>query len=421
MPPLYRKIARRLVPLLMLLYFVAFLDRVNISFAALTMNRDIGISASLFGVAAGVFFFGYFLFEVPSNLALVRVGARRWIALIMFVWGVVSISTALVHGPVEYIVLRFLLGAAEAGFFPGIILYLTFWLPPAVRSSIISLFVAAIPLSNLVGAPISARILLMNNLLGIRDWQWLFVIEGAPAVLLSLFVLALLPSRPEEVHWLSPEEKLQIARDLREAEPPHAAASHSLLQMFSAQPAIYGWSFVYFCLTLGIYGLGFWIPTVLASHGMTLRQLSWAAALPYLVAIIGAVWWNRRSDRLGERRLHLAGAYLAAGAGFLLAAFAPNAAVAIAGFSLAAAGVIAAMPVFWSASTLALAGPLIASHIAVINSIGNLGGFVGPALMGWLRQLTSHYVAGLTCIAAWLLIGALSAWILCKPTTAGQQ
>ncbi len=414
MTPLYRRIALRLIPLLMLLYFVAFLDRVNISFAALTMNRDIGISASLFGVAAGMFFFGYFLFEVPSNLILVRVGARRWIAAIMFVWGVVSVSTALVHGPVEYIALRFLLGAAEAGFFPGIILYLTFWLPPAVRSSIIAVFVAAIPLSNLIGAPISAHILLMNNQLGIKGWQWLFLLEGAPAVVISLFVPALLPSRPEEVHWLSAEEKQQIARDLREAEPPHAAASHSFLQMFAAQPAIYAWSFIYFCLTIGIYGLGFWIPTVLVSHGMTLRQLSWAAALPYLVAILGALWWNRRSDRLGERRLHLAGAYVAATAGFLLAALAPNAAVAITGFSVAAAGVIAAMPVFWSASTLELAGPLLAAHIAVINSLGNLGGFVGPALMGWLHQTTHSYLAGLIALALALLLGALTSARLCK-------
>jgi ACS family tartrate transporter-like MFS transporter len=414
MPPLYRRIALRLVPLLMLLYFVAFLDRVNISFAALTMNRDIGISASLFGVAAGMFFFGYFLFELPSNLILVRFGARRWIACIMFVWGIVSIATALVHGPVAYIALRFLLGAAEAGFFPGIILYLTFWLPPSVRSSVLSVFVAAIPLSNLFGAPISAHILLMNNQLGIKGWQWLFLLEGAPAVLISLFVPAFLPSRPDEVPWLSAEEKQQIARDLAEAEPQHPAQAHSILDLFTAQPAVYAWSFVYFCLTIGIYGLGFWLPTVLVSHGMTLRQLSWAAALPYLVAVLGALWWSRRSDRRRERRLHLAGAYIAATAGFLLAAFAPSAAIAIAGFSIAAAGVIAAMPVFWSASTLELAGPLIASHIAVINSLGNLGGFVGPALMGWLHQATHSYLAGLITIAAVLIIGALTAARLCK-------
>ncbi len=418
MQPLYRKITRRLVPLLMLLYLVAFLDRVNISFAALTMNRDIGIGPGLFGVAAGMFFFGYFLFEVPSNLILVRVGARRWIAVIMCAWGIISVATIFVHGPVDYIALRFLLGAAEAGFFPGIILYLTFWLPPSVRSSVMAIFVAAIPLSNLIGAPISAHILQMNNILGIRDWQWLFILEGSPAVLLSVLVLFLLPSRPADVSWLSADEKAQLARDLAEAEPPHAGHKHSLLEMFSAQPAIYAWSFVYFCLTIGIYGLGFWIPTVLASHGMTIKQLSWAAALPYLVAIIGAIWWSRRSDRLNERRFHLTACYASAAFGFVLAAFAPNAWIAIVGFSLAATGVIAAMPVFWSASTLALAGPLIAAHIAVINSLGNLGGFVGPALMGWLRQRTHHHVAGLACLAAWLLIGAWSGWVLTKDSTA---
>jgi len=415
MQPLYRKISRRLVPFLVLLYLVAFLDRVNIGFAALTMNRDLGIDASLFGLAAGMFFVGYFFFEVPSNLMLLRVGARRWIMLLMIVWGMVSVATAFVLGPTLYIVLRFLLGSAEAGFYPGIILYLTFWLPPAVRSRVMALFVTAIPLSNIVGSPISAQILLLDHIAGLKGWQWLFLVEGAPAILLGFCVLFLLPDQPNDVSWLSADEKQTLAHDLRAGAPAHAAKSHSLLDAFTAEPIVYGWSFAYFCLMLGLYGLGFWIPTVLASRGIALAHLGWAAALPYLAAVVGMILWSGNSDRRRERRMHLTASYLSAAAGFLLAAFAPNAPVAVVGFAIAAIGVLSAMPVFWSASTLSLAGPMVAAHIAVINSIGNLGGFVGPVVMGWLRQATHSYLAGLAVIALCLCLGAFSTFRLCRP------
>ncbi|HUX45138.1 MAG TPA: MFS transporter [Terracidiphilus sp.] len=415
MHPLYRKITRRIVPFLMVLYLVAFLDRVNISFAALTMNRDLGIGPDLFGLAAGMFFLGYFLLQLPSNLALLRVGARRWILILMVAWGIVSVATAFVHGPTSYILLRFLLGAAEAGFYPGVILYLTFWLPPSVRSSVMAMFVTAIPLSNLIGSPISAQILLLHHLLGLKGWQWLFLLEGTPAILLGLLVYFVLPNGPEEVHWLSAGEKQTLARDLAEAAPAHPVKKHSLLDIFTAQPQVYGWSLAYFLLMLGLYGLGFWIPTVLRSHGMSLRSLGWAAALPYLAAILGMILWSASSDHHRERRWHLAIAYLAAAAGFLLAALAPNDATAIAGFALAAVGVLSAMPVFWSASTVELAGPLVAAHIAVINSIGNLGGFAGPVLMGSLRKSTHSYLAGLATIAACLVLGAVAALLTSRP------
>jgi MFS transporter, ACS family, tartrate transporter len=259
MQPLYRKISLRLVPFLILLYLVAFLDRVNISFAALTMNRDLRIDERLFGVAAGVFFLGYFFFEVPSNLMLLRVGARRWIMALMIAWGIVSVATAFVPGPRLYIVLRFLLGSAEAGFYPGVILYLTFWLPPALRSSIMAMFVTAIPLSNIIGAPLSAQILLLNHFAGLKGWQWLFVLEGSPAILLGLLVFFLLPDRPELVHWLSREEKRALARDLHVAPSTHPKG-HWLLGALAAQPVVYGWSLAYFCLMLGLYGLGSGFP-----------------------------------------------------------------------------------------------------------------------------------------------------------------
>jgi ACS family tartrate transporter-like MFS transporter len=414
--PTYRKIAARLLPFLAILYLVAFLDRVNISFAALTMNRDLGISDSLFGLAAGMFFLGYFLFEVPSNLILERIGARRWIMILMIVWGFISVATAFVHGSHAYILLRFLLGLAESGFFPGVILYLTLWFPATVRSSIMALFAAAIPLSNLIGAPISAQILALGDFGGLRSWQWLFILEGSPAILLGIAVFFLLPDKPEEVHWLTAEEKREIRREL-DAEAPPAGHKHSFLRSFLARPAIYAWSLAYFTLAIGLYGLGFWIPKVLVSHGMTLKGTGWATAAPYLVAIVGMVLWTRRSDRLKERRLHLTFAYLTAGAGFAIAGLAPTALIAIAGFSLAAVGVLASMPLFWSTCTLRLAGPMVAAYIALINAIGNLGGFVGPVVMGWLRDTTHSYLAGLCAMGLCLACGAVIVASLAKPAS----
>jgi sugar phosphate permease len=278
-----------------------------------------------------------------------------------------------------------------------------------------ALFVTAIPLSNILGSPLSAQILLLDHAGGLKGWQWLFILEGAPAIVLGFFVLFLLPDKPADVAWLSAEEKQTLARELAVSAP--ASKAHSLFDAFSAQPIVYGWSLAYFCLMLGLYGLGFWIPTVLASRGIALAHLGWAATLPYLAAIVGMILWSRSSDRRRERRIHLTASYLSAAAGFVLAAFAPNASIAILGFAVAAVGVLSAIPVFWSASTLSLAGPMVAAHIAVINSIGNLGGFVGPVAMGWLRETTHSYLGGLVGIALCLAVGAGTVSQLCKPST----
>jgi ACS family tartrate transporter-like MFS transporter len=362
-----------------------------------------------------MFFLGYFIFEVPGNIMLLRMGARRWIMILMVAWGIVSVANAFVPGPALYIVLRFLLGSAEAAFYPGVILYLTFWLPPSVRSSVMALFVTAIPLSNLIGAPISAQIMLMDQMGGLKGWQWLFLLQGMPAILLGILVYFVLPDKPEHVKWLSAEEKQTLENDLTAAAPPVAGRPHSLFGALTGQTVVYGWSFAYFCLMIGLYGLSFWIPKVLVSHGMSLKSLTWAAALPYLAATFAMVFWSRSSDRHKERRFHLTAAFLAAAAGFLLAAFAPNAGVAIAGFSVGAIGVLAAMPVFWSTSTVRLAGPMVGAQIAVINSIGNLGGFVSPVAMGWLHQVTHNYIAGLASVAVSLGLGAFAVARLCRP------
>jgi ACS family tartrate transporter-like MFS transporter len=415
MKPLYWKITLRIVPFLMVLYLVAFLDRVNIGFAALTMNRDLNIGETLFGVAAGMFFLGYFLFEVPSNMILVRLGARRWITIIMIVWGLLSVATAFVHGPASYISLRFLLGLAEAGFYPGVILYLTFWLPASVRASVMALFATAIPFSNFIGAPVSAYILSLNNVHSLQGWQWLFLLEGSPAILLGTMVFFVLPDRPEEVDWLSDQEKASL-RDALRADVPHGSrgpADHSILKALTSQSVLYAWSLVYFCLALGLYGLGFWIPKILVSHGLNLASTGWATALPYVAGIIGMMLWSRSSDRLRERRIHLSTAYLTSGIGFLIAGLAPSATIAIVGFSLGAIGVLAGMPIFWGASTLQLAGPMVGAYIAIINSIGNLGGLIGPILMGWLLQTTSSYTAGLSVMDFALAVGAFTAFRIC--------
>jgi MFS transporter, ACS family, tartrate transporter len=414
MSPLHWKIARRLVPFLILLYLVAFLDRVNVSFAALTMNRDLNIGEALFGLAAGMFFLGYFLFEVPSNLVLLRVGARRWITAIMIAWGCLSVATAFVHGPASYILLRFLLGLAESGFYPGVILYLTFWLPPSVRSSIMAMFVTAIPLSNLIGAPISAQILSFDHVAGLRGWQWLFLLEGSPAILLGAIVFFVLPDRPEHVNWLTPEE-LRTLRAQLQPVASRSSATHSLLESFTAHPSVYSWSFAYFTLMIGLYALGFWIPKVLVSHGVSLANTGWAAALPYLAGIAGMLFWSHRSDYYQERRFHLTASYLAAAAGFILTGFAPSAPWAVAGFALCATGILSAMPVFWSGATIRLAGPMVAAHIAVINSIGNLGGFVSPIAIGWFKQRTHNFAAGLYFVAISLACGAVAVAMLCRP------
>lgn len=407
MNPLYIKITRKLVPLLMLLYLVAFLDRVNISFAKLTMNQDLSIGDDLFGLAAGILFLGYFLFEVPSNLALLKIGARRWIMILMIIWGNISVATAFVPGTATYLTLRFMLGAAEAGFYPGVILYLTFWLPPAVRSSVMAWFVTAIPLSSLVGAPVSNAILLHVQGAGLHGWQWLFILEGSPAILLGLAVYFVLSDRPHEVSWLTAAEK-QMLREEIKAAAPEKLEHASLPKTMAAQISVLYWSFGYLSLMVGLYGLGFWIPTVLKSHGMSPGSLGWATALPYLAAIFGMILWSRSSDGRRERRFHLSAAYLTGASGFLVAAFAPNATLAIIGFGLGAIGVLSAVPVFWSASTMRLAGPLVGTHIAIINSIGNLGGFLGPMLMGWLHKITNSFEAGLTSVSAFLVVGALT-------------
>jgi len=409
MSPLYRKIALRLVPFLMLLYMVAFLDRVNISFAALTMNRDLGISDSFYGVAAGIFFLGYCACEVPANMMLARIGARRWIASLVFTWGLVTVATAFVHARADYLAMRCLLGIVEAGFFPGVIFYLTLWLPRPVRARLMAFFLLAIPVSSFIGSPISAHILLLDHAANFRGWQWLFLIEGAPAVILGGVAWFVLADSPRVVSWLSTSEKdhLLQALDAGEADPP--SAINNLGRSPAARPLALRValdSLVYFAANSATYGLSFWLPKILVAQGVAATASGWWAALPYGIGSIAMLFLSRLAGRWW-----LGGLYLCAAVGFATAGLANNFTISVAGFCLASVGIFGAFPLFWSASTGHMSARVAGPAIATVNSIGVLGGFIGPFAMGWLLQHTHSYAAGLCSLAACLVVGSVLASI----------
>jgi len=397
MSSLYRKIAWRLVPFLVLLYMVAYLDRVNISFAALTMNNDLGISQSVYGFAAGVFFLSYCLFEVPANLVLARLGARRWLSILMVVWGIVSTGTAFVHSETTYIVARFLLGVAESGFYPGVIYYFTFWLPRALRTRILALFLLAVPLCNAIGSPISAHILLLDHASGLRGWQWLFLLEGAPAVLLGIVAWFLLADGPWSAAFLSPTEREQIANDLNLDEAAQGQSGKQNAHV--ARDCV-----IYFLWSSGNYGLTFWLPKILTAVGASDISTGWWGTATFGLGTLAMLWASRRR---GFRALPYL--FLASAAGLILAGVAHSVPMAVAGFGLAAVGILASLPMFWSLASSRLSGKTAGAAIALVNSVGAVGAFAGPSAMGWLHDATHHYSAGLWAIAAAMAIGG---WLL---------
>ena len=402
-----KKLTRRIVPFIMVLYFIAYLDRVNIGFAALTMNDDIGLSAAAFGFGAGIFFIGYFLFEVPSNLILHRVGARIWIARIMFTWGIISGSMAFVQGPTSFYVLRFLLGAAEAGFFPGIILYLSYWYPARYRAGVTALFMAAVPISIAIGSPISGALLLMDGILGLHGWQWLFLVEAAPAVLLAGVVLMYLTDRPEKADWLDEEERAWLIAEMKSEQTSVAQehGTHSALRAL-ANPWVLSLALVYFGTSAGLYTVGIWSPQIIAQHGIGPFATGLINAIPPVLAVLAMVLWARHSDRTGERNWHVFAACLVAAVGLGLAAFTSSLIPVVLALVLVSAGVSSAKPPLWSIPTQFLTGAAAATGIATINSIGNLGGFAGPFIIGWILQETGGYRGGLLSVAAALVFSA---------------
>jgi ACS family tartrate transporter-like MFS transporter len=401
-----RKVTRRLIPFLFLLYILNFLDRVNVGFAALQMNRDLGFSPAVYGLGAGIFFLAYALLEVPSNLILLRTGARLWIARIMISWGLVASAMMFVRTPTSFYLLRFLLGAAEAGFFPGIIFYLTHWYPARERARAYSWFLAAIPLAGIVGGPVSGALLGLHGKLGLEGWQWLFLLEGLPSVVVGLAVLVYLPDRPSGAAWLAPEESAWLEREM-EVERRQVVDRHGASLRDALGAGIVWWlALLYFLIVVALYGFGLWLPQLVRGlAGWGDFEVGLVTAIPYIVGAIGMVAIGARSDRTGERHLHIAAAALIGATGFVGVAYLHTPVAGILALSLAALGVLGTLGVFWSLPTTFLKDQAAAGGIAFINSMGALGGFVGPYLLGVVKDRTGSFQGALLTLAG-ALVGA---------------
>jgi MFS family permease len=404
---LYARVTRRLIPFLFCCYGAAYLDRVNIGFAKLQMLSALRFSETVYGLGAGIFFIGYFLFEIPSNIILHRVGARRWIAQVMLTWAMISAAMVFVRTPTVFYILRFLLGVAEAGFFPGIILYLTYWYPAPRRAGIIALFMTAIPIAGVIGGPLSGWILnAMTGVQGLAGWQWLFLIEALPSLALGVAVLVYLDDRIGDARWLTAAEKGLLARRL--AEDQQQVSSHSLVDGLT-NPRVWLLAAVYFCLVAGLYGAGFWMPTLIERSGVASPlAIGMLTVLPNAAGAVVMVAISRRSDAARERRWHLVTPALIGAAGWLLTVrYGANSAAALLGMTLAMAGVTTSLSQFWCLPTAILAGAAAATGIALVNSIGNLAGFLSPWVIGWIIDRTRSTDLGVYALAAIMSIGSL--------------
>jgi ACS family tartrate transporter-like MFS transporter len=404
------KAAFRFVPLLTIAYLFNYLDRTSLGFAALTMNQQLGLTPSQFGFAAGIFFLGYSLCEIPSNLLLYRIGARRWIARIMISWGLVSAATAFVVGPHSFYAVRLLLGVAEAGFFPGVTFFLAAWFPAQYRTRMLAWFLIGIPLSSLIGGPVCGMLLQMDGLLGLRGWQWLFLMVSLPCIPLGLATLKLLADRPQAAAWLTLEERDALDHVLvsEVRERPHTSLGAAL-----KDARVLICTAIQFGFTLGSYGIGIWLPLMLKEYHLSNLAIGWITAIPYLFASVGMIVWARFVDEKGSRILNLALACLLGGLGLLAPILSGSATIAVIGFSLALIGVTAARAIFWTIPTRFLTGIAAAGGLAFINSIATVGGFVGPSMMGWLKEFSGSYVIGLLALAA-IMVAAMAASLSLK-------
>ncbi len=404
---IYAKVGWRLIPFLVLCYVVSYLDRVNVGFAKLQMLKDLNLSDAVYGLGAGIFFIGYFIFEVPSNLILHRVGARVWIARIMITWGIVSAAMMFTNSEATFYVLRFLLGAAEAGFFPGIVLYLTYWYPSARRGRMTTMFMLAIPLSGLIGGPISGWIMSSFSSHGLAGWQWLYLLEGIPAIIVGIVVLFYLDDRIEKAHWLTDSEKAVLVRNIKAEE--QTKEEPSILTAMS-MPRVWIMAFTYFGFVMGLYGVGFWLPSIIKNTGVSSTlEIGLLSAIPNLFAIIGMILIARSSDRMRERRWHLAIPAVVAALGLIWSTSAGGVVTSMIALTIANVGIITVLPLFWSQPTAILSGAAAAAGIALINSVGNLAGFFSPSLVGWLQSTTGSTTSGMYLLAASLVVGALLA------------
>lgn len=404
---LYRKVAWRLIPLLLACYVVAYLDRVNVGFAKLQMMDQLGFSDTIYGLGAGMFFIGYFLFEVPSNIILHKMGARVWIGRIMISWGLISAAMMFVTTPTMFYVMRFLLGVAEAGFFPGIILYLTYWYPADRRARITAMFMTGIAIAGVIGGPVSGIIMkYTNGIYGWQGWQWMFLLEGLPSVALGLVVIMMLDDRISEARWLTEEERALLANNIAKDEAHKE--DESFLRIISSGK-VWLCAAIYFSYVMGVYGVSFFLPTIIKSMGHTdVVEIGLISSIPYSVSVVVMLLIARSADRTGERRWHVAIPGMLGAVGLALSVIlAKDGTLAIAALTLGLSGIMTTLPLFWSLPTAFLAGTGAAAGIALINSLGNLAGFVSPYAVGWLKDATGSTDAGVYLLAAAMVVGVL--------------
>lgn len=402
----YRKIAIRIIPILMICYVVAYLDRVNVGFAKLQMEGDLGFSETVYGLGAGLFFIGYFFFEVPSNMLLHKVGARIWIARILITWGILSGLFAFIQNEWQFYSLRFLLGVAEAGFYPGVILYLTYWFPSHRRGKMFAIFQAGSPVAGIFGNPLSGWIMdTFHSPDSWHGWQWMFILEAIPAIVLGVVVLLYLDNSVKGAKWLNEKEKAMVMKDI-DADYAGTSTDHSFVSLIT-NPMVWVMTLIYFCFVMGQYGLTLWMPTLIKASGVTDNlTIGLLGAIPFICAIIAMVIFSRSADKHRERRWHLVIPALMGAIGFVVAATATSTTVSIIFLSLAAAGVLSCAPLFWSLPTAVLSGAAAAAGIAIINSIANLAGFASPSMIGYLRDLTHSSEIGMYVLAGFLVLGA---------------
>ncbi|WP_123384489.1 MFS transporter [Paraburkholderia sp.] len=415
------RVTARLVPFLVVCYFVAYLDRVNVGFAALQMNKDLGLSSSAFGFGAGIFFIAYFFFEVPSNLLLEKFGARRWIARIMFTWGILAGAMAFIPDLAKYTgmspahvfyTLRVLLGIAEAGFFPGIIFLLTLWFPAMYRARVVGYFMAAIPLSTVIGSPVSGALLGLNGMGGMAGWQWVYLLEAAPALVLSIVVFFYLTDQPAKATWLKDEERDWLVTRLAQERTKREAVRSFSVREALFNPRVLAIALIYFGANATNYGLSFFLPQIVKAFGLTNLQTGFVTSLPYAVGVISMIFWGRRSDRKLERKWHVAIALLVAAGGIGAAAGLDNPVLKMAALSIAGFGIFGCLPIIWTLPAAFLSGAAAAAGIATVNSLGNLAGFFGPYAMGWIKDSTGGFGAGLLCLSGAGLVGVAAVLLL---------
>ena len=410
----FHRCARRLIPFMVVLYMLAWLDRVNVGFAALTMNRDLEFSPTTFGFGAGIFFLGYFLFQVPANLLLVNIGARRWMTYSVMIWGALSAASALVQNPLSFYVLRFLLGVAEAGFFPGMIFYLTLWFPQAYRARFIAIFMVAIPLATIIGAPLSSLFLELDGVGGLHGWQWLFLIEGLPACVLALAIPSLMPNGPSDAPWLDEREKAMILSRLAAED----STKRSDLWPSLHDPRVLVLCLVSFGIGFGGTGIVLWLPQILQSMGYSNLSIGPVMSLLALVGMGAMIVWGRSSDKRNERIWHVSLPVLLAAAGLIVASLPLAAAISLLALGCMVLGLFAIDGPFFSLPSSFLSGTAVAAAIALINSAGSLGAFLGPVLIGILREQTGGYGTGMVALAIGLIFAATAVLALGRAMTA---